>query len=149
MYGLFLNLLYSAFSILRPVHLWVAKFNMAIVPWKLASRPQKLCLCAKNMRNHTLQHICAAVARMDMRIWKYLLKARVVFADVLTPCTNMNAPIRDAFDCSSRKPMRRHVVSGFPRSSSLPPSREELWGRDWIVFTNEWNCAWRDWLVQI
>ena len=28
----------------------------------------------------------------------------------------MNAPIRDAFDCSSRKPMRRHFVSGFPRA---------------------------------
>ena len=28
----------------------------------------------------------------------------------------MTAPIRDAFDCSSRKPMRRHFVSGFPRA---------------------------------
>ena len=28
----------------------------------------------------------------------------------------MNAPIRDAFDCSSRKPIRRHFVSGFPRA---------------------------------
>ena len=28
----------------------------------------------------------------------------------------MNAPIRAAFDCSSRKPMRRHFVSGFPRA---------------------------------
>ena len=28
----------------------------------------------------------------------------------------MNAPIRDAFDCSSRKSMRRHFVSGFPRT---------------------------------
>ena len=61
------------------------------------------------MRSRTLQHICAAVARMDMRIWKYLVKARVVFANMLTPCVNMNAPIRDAFDCSSRKPMRRHT----------------------------------------
>ena len=32
------------------------------------------------------------------------------------PYANMNAPIRDAFDCSSRKPMRRHFVSGFPRA---------------------------------
>ena len=31
-------------------------------------------------------------------------------------CANMNAPIRDAFDCSSRKPMRRQFVSGFPRA---------------------------------
>ena len=30
--------------------------------------------------------------------------------------SEMNAPIRDAFDCSSRKPMRRHFVSGFPRA---------------------------------
>ena len=28
----------------------------------------------------------------------------------------MNAPIRDAFDCSSRKPTRRHFFSGFPRA---------------------------------
>ena len=35
---------------------------------------------------------------------------------MLTPRANMNAPIRDAFDCSSRKPMRRHFVSGFPRA---------------------------------
>ena len=35
---------------------------------------------------------------------------------LLTPRANMNAPIRDAFDCSSRKPMRRHFVSGFPRA---------------------------------
>ena len=28
----------------------------------------------------------------------------------------MDAPIRNAFDCSSRKPMRRHFVSGFPRA---------------------------------
>ena len=28
----------------------------------------------------------------------------------------MNAPIRDAFDYSSRKPMRRHFVLGFPRA---------------------------------
>ena len=34
----------------------------------------------------------------------------------LTPRANMNAPIRDAFDCSSRKPMRRYFVSGFPRA---------------------------------
>ena len=35
---------------------------------------------------------------------------------LLTPRANMNAPIRDAFDCSSRKPTRRHFVSGFPRA---------------------------------
>ena len=28
----------------------------------------------------------------------------------------MNAPIRDAFDCSSRKPMRRYFVSRLPRA---------------------------------
>ena len=28
----------------------------------------------------------------------------------------MNAPIRDAFHCSSRKPIRSHFVSGFPRA---------------------------------
>ena len=35
---------------------------------------------------------------------------------LLTPRANVNAPIRDAFDCSSRKPMKRHIVSGFPRA---------------------------------
>ena len=35
---------------------------------------------------------------------------------LLTPRASMNAPIRDAFDCSSRKPMRRHFVSWFPRA---------------------------------
>ena len=28
----------------------------------------------------------------------------------------MNAPIKHAFHCSSRKPTRRHLVSGFPRA---------------------------------
>ena len=56
--------------------------DMAVVQSKLASRLRKLCLCEKNMGNRTLQLICAAVARMDMRIWKYLLKARVVLANV-------------------------------------------------------------------
>ena len=31
----------------------------------------------------------------------------------------MNAPIRDAFDCSSRKPMGRQFVSVFPRALLL------------------------------
>ena len=35
---------------------------------------------------------------------------------LLTPRANMNAPIRNAFDCCSRKPTRRHFVSGFPRA---------------------------------
>ena len=35
---------------------------------------------------------------------------------LLTPRANMNAPIREAFDCSSLKPMTRHFVSGFPRA---------------------------------
>ena len=49
---------------------------------------------------------------------------------LLTPLVNMNAPITDAFDCSSRKPMRRYFVFGVPQSSSLSQSSEELWGRD-------------------
>ena len=36
------------------------------------------------------------------------------YGNLLTPRANMNAPIRDAFECSSRKPRRRHFVSGFP-----------------------------------
>ena len=28
----------------------------------------------------------------------------------------MNAPVRDAFDCPSQKPMRRRFVSGFPKA---------------------------------
>ena len=35
---------------------------------------------------------------------------------LFTPRANMNAPIRDAFHCSSRKPMRRHFVSGFSKA---------------------------------
>ena len=35
---------------------------------------------------------------------------------LLTPRASMKAPIRDAFYCSIRKPMRRHFVSGFPRT---------------------------------
>ena len=44
---------------------------MAMVQCKLASRQRKLCLCDKNTGNRTLKPICATVARMDMRIWKY------------------------------------------------------------------------------
>ena len=32
------------------------------------------------------------------------------------PIANVNAPIRDAFDCSLPKPMRRHLVLRFPRA---------------------------------
>ena len=35
---------------------------------------------------------------------------------LLTPHANMNTAIRDVFDCSSRKTMRRHIVSGFART---------------------------------
>ena len=42
----------------------------------------------------------------------------------------MNAPIRDAFDCSSRKPMRRHFVSGFPRALLSLSQEKSSWGRD-------------------
>ena len=40
---------------------------------------------------------------------------------------NMNAPIRDAFDCSSRKPMRRHFVSGFPRALLSLSQEKSSW----------------------
>ena len=46
---------------------------------------------------------------------------------LLTPRANMNAPIRDAFDCASRKPMRRHFVLGFPRAT-LSLSQEKSSG---------------------
>ena len=36
------------------------------------------------------------------------------FRRLITP--HMNTLIRDAFDCSSRKPMKRHFASGFPRA---------------------------------
>ena len=51
----------------------------------------------------------------------------------------MNAPIRDALYCSSRKPMRRHVVSRGPRallSLSHAQKRSDLWGRDCM-------CTWK------
>ena len=38
----------------------------------------------------------------------------------------MSAPIRDTFDCSSRKPTRRHFVSGFPRALSHTQKRRAL-----------------------
>ena len=44
------------------------------------------------------------------------LYPKIGYLNLLTPRTNMNEPIRDAFDCSSRKPMTRHYVSGFPRA---------------------------------
>ena len=48
------------------------------------------------------------------------------YGRLLTTRANMNAPINDSFDCSSRKPMRDTLF----QSSSLPLSREEIWGRD-------------------
>ena len=51
---------------------------------------------------------------------------------LLTPCSNMNAPMRDAFDCSSRKPMRRHFVSGFP-TALLSLSQEESSGVEIVL----------------
>ena len=46
---------------------------------------------------------------------RVLIAKNWIFETYCTPGANMNAPIRDAFDCSSRKPMRRHFASGFPR----------------------------------
>ena len=42
--------------------------------------------------------------------------ANLTLRRLLTPRASMKAPIRYAFHCSSRKPMRRHFVSGFPRA---------------------------------
>ena len=52
----------------------------------------------------------------------------------------MNAPIRDAFDCSSRKPMRRHFVSGCPRAL-LSLSQEKSSGLEIGV---DWRYCWRE-----
>ena len=51
----------------------------------------------------------------------------------------MNAPIRDAFDCSSRKPIRRHFASGFPRAL-LSLSQEKSSGVE-IEIATGCNCA--------
>ena len=74
----------------------------------------------------TLQDYCILVTRALDRLKalgnsvKENMRRRVVTAKtlgrLLTPRVNMNAPIRDAFDCSSQKPMRRHIVTGFPRA---------------------------------
>ena len=42
--------------------------------------------------------------------------ANLALRILLTPRASMKSPIRDAFYCSIRKPMRRHFVSGFPRT---------------------------------
>ena len=47
----------------------------------------------------------------------------------------MNAPIRNAFDCSSRTPMRRHFVSGFPRAL-LSLSQEKSSGVEIVAEIN-------------
>ena len=43
-------------------------------------------------------------------------------ARLLTPCASMNAPITDAFVCSSQKPL----CFGVPQSSSLLQSRGQI-----------------------
>ena len=66
---------------------------------------------------------------------------------MLTPRANMNAPIRDAFDCSSRKPMRRHFVSGleFGNGICLPTehlkSVQELVQPASVQSGSNWNLA--------
>ena len=76
--------------------------------------------------------------RIDPRLWVYegehvplgsfcQILAILTLRRFLTPRSNMNAPIRDAFDCSSQKPMRRHFVSGFPRAL-LSLSQEKSFG---------------------
>ena len=52
---------------------------------------------------------------------------------LLTLRANMNAPIRDFFDCSSRKPMRRHFVSGFPRAL-LSLSQKKSSGVEIVIY---------------
>ena len=47
----------------------------------------------------------------------------------------MNGPIKDAFDCFSRKPMTRHLVSGFPRAL-LSLSQEKSSGEENARYIN-------------
>ena len=80
--------------------------------------------------------------RIDPRLWETLcaITCAVAFLCLLTPGANMNAPIRDAFDCSSRKPMRRHFVSGFSRA--LPfLSQEKSSGVEIELFQHRWGHA--------
>ena len=68
-----------------------------------SDRPKALGNCIQeNMRRRVL------IAKNWLYIW--------TLRRLLTPRANMNAPIRDDFHRSSRKPMRRHFVSGFPRA---------------------------------
>ena len=50
---------------------------------------------------------------------------------MLTPRANINAPIRDVFDCE--KTNEKTLCFRVPQISSLRQSREELWDRDWSV----------------
>ena len=53
----------------------------------------------------------------------------------LTPRANMNAAIRDSFDSSSQKSMRRHFVSGFTRAL-LSLSQEKSCGVEIDIFSS-------------
>ena len=50
--------------------------------------------------------------------------------------SNMNASIRDNFDFSSQKPMRRHFVSGFLRAI-LSLSQEKSSGVKIVIHTDD------------
>ena len=67
MYGLFLNLnSIPRFPYPGALHGELQSFGNGSV--RIALKATKLCLREKNTRNRTLPHICATVARMDMRI---------------------------------------------------------------------------------
>ena len=80
--------------------------------------------------------------QIDPRLWETLwekMRRRVLIAKywLFEPygACSLLVP-REVFDCSSRKPMRR-----IPQSSSLPQSREELWGRDWLHVEKKRACV--------
>ena len=67
MYGVFLNLnSIPRFPYPGALYGELQSFGNGSV--RIALKATKLCLREKNTRSHTLQHICATVVRMDMRI---------------------------------------------------------------------------------
>ena len=67
MYGLFLNLnSIPRFPYPGALHGELQSFGIGSV--RIALKATKLCLREKNTRSRTLQHVCASVARMDMKI---------------------------------------------------------------------------------
>ena len=109
--------------------MFVSKVTITVAAWEWIQGLSWRCWwCVENVcptqKSTSFNKIERMHSRIEPRLWETLCRRpsysqKLAFSTLrrlLIPRVNMNAPIRDALDCSLGKPMRRQFVSGFPRA---------------------------------